>query len=371
MENTKLLFARNLRECRRAAGLSQVALGEKISYTGKAVSKWESGSAMPPADVLPALAAALNTDLNALFAPHDAPSLFLGIDGGGTKTHFALADREGRILRETVLGPCNPLSVGMDAACAVLREGILAVCGDLHRGRISVYAGIAGGGVGENRDILREFLSSFRFARVDAGRDAENIIAAGLGDRDGVAAILGTGSVVFAVKGSQRLQIGGYGHLLGDCFSGCEFGRFCLRAAFAEMDGSGPANTITPQVITRLGNEISPALARIYAEGKSTIASLAPLFFEAAEAGDPPVLDFLRESIDAFAGQLTAALRHFSGSTPIVLAGGITRYRGLFLEELRRSIHSPHPFTVEILESAPVVGAIRLAGGNIHAENRS
>ena len=40
-------FARNVRELRLDRKLNQIQLGEKLSYTSKAVSKWENGDVMP------------------------------------------------------------------------------------------------------------------------------------------------------------------------------------------------------------------------------------------------------------------------------------------------------------------------------------
>ena len=59
MDN-KQLFAKNLKTARVKAGLSQVKLAEMLSYTGKAISKWESGYALPPAEILPKLAKILD-----------------------------------------------------------------------------------------------------------------------------------------------------------------------------------------------------------------------------------------------------------------------------------------------------------------------
>ena len=110
MQNQRQLFAQNLRHRRTELHMSQVKLAEKISYTGKAVSKWESGLVLPPAEVLPSIANALDMDLNTLFDFREKASYFLGIDGGGTKTKFMLTDDGGNILKAVSLGPCNPVS---------------------------------------------------------------------------------------------------------------------------------------------------------------------------------------------------------------------------------------------------------------------
>ena len=107
-------FARQLRRFRREAGLTQRELGEILAYSPKAVSKWESGRALPPSHLMVALARALHTDLNSLFDCPEEPQFYLGIDGGGTKTDFALANGDGRLLRRLTKGPCNPTAQGVD-----------------------------------------------------------------------------------------------------------------------------------------------------------------------------------------------------------------------------------------------------------------
>ena len=47
MTDIKEVFARNLQESRKAAGLTQTALAEKLNYSDKAVSKWERGESIP------------------------------------------------------------------------------------------------------------------------------------------------------------------------------------------------------------------------------------------------------------------------------------------------------------------------------------
>ena len=48
----------------------------------------------------------------------------LGIDGGGTKTEFLLTDIHSAEIKRLVLGSSNPVNEGLDAAKAILKEGI-------------------------------------------------------------------------------------------------------------------------------------------------------------------------------------------------------------------------------------------------------
>ena len=52
---------------------------------------------------------------------------YLGVDGGGTKTRFALIDADGRLLAEAELGTTYHPHVGLDGVRAILGEGVTAV----------------------------------------------------------------------------------------------------------------------------------------------------------------------------------------------------------------------------------------------------
>ena len=69
MENiseTNKLIAKNLSFYRKAAGLTQAELAEKINYSDKSVSKWESGNGVPDVYTLLQLAQLYGVTLNDL-----------------------------------------------------------------------------------------------------------------------------------------------------------------------------------------------------------------------------------------------------------------------------------------------------------------
>ena len=63
MEKT---ISQKIIELRKAAGLTQEQLGEKLGISGQAVSKWERGEAMPDILILPDLCDVLGTTLDSL-----------------------------------------------------------------------------------------------------------------------------------------------------------------------------------------------------------------------------------------------------------------------------------------------------------------
>lgn len=372
MDN-KQLFANNLKNARKKAGLSQVGLAEMLSYTGKAISKWESGAALPPAEILPSLAKILNTDLNSLFDFREDASYFLGIDGGGTKTKFMLTDKDGTVLRQRTLSACNPTSVGIDTSIAVFTDGIKQLCRDVPYGKVSVYIGSAGCGIKSNQELIRNGLSSLKLSRLEISGDAENIISAALKGGNGVIAILGTGSIIYSVYGAKQHRIGGYGHFIGDTFSGSDLGRACLEAVFSDLDKSGPKTSMTKAVTEIKGNDISKILADMYAQGKTYMAELAHIVFEAATNGDTVANDILSRNIKRFATQLTAAISQLPQNEKfdIVLAGGITHFADQFVDKFKENITATNLDSIKILDCEPVIGAVLLAGAPEVKENEN
>lgn len=52
MTELKKIIAQNISELRKGAGMTQLQLAEKLNYSDKAVSKWESGASVPDVGVL-------------------------------------------------------------------------------------------------------------------------------------------------------------------------------------------------------------------------------------------------------------------------------------------------------------------------------
>ncbi|MBS1906736.1 MAG: hypothetical protein JST33_09250 [Actinobacteria bacterium] len=265
-----------------------------------------------------------------------------------------LATREGRVLGFGRGGSGNPTSSGSPIALAEVRRAIgtaLAAAG----AELSDVAGIviamaghdARGGVSDwILDPLREdgFAGGLAFES-----DLLAMYASGAVDPVGYGVVCGTGASAVRVEDGRIVATAdGLGWLLGDRGSGFWIGRRAAAAAVDELDGLGPGTALTPLVLQAAGVAADGAHARggdgrpagleqliraLYAQRPVQLAGLAPLVFDAADAGDP-----VARRILAGAGEQlvrTVALVQ-AGPGPVVVGGSIVARAGAPQQLLRQ-----------------------------------
>lgn len=68
MENLKNILAQNLVKLRKASNMTQSELAEKLSYSDKAVSKWERGESLPDIEILYEISKLYNVTIDELLS---------------------------------------------------------------------------------------------------------------------------------------------------------------------------------------------------------------------------------------------------------------------------------------------------------------
>lgn len=248
----------------------------------------------------------------------------LGIDGGGTKTEFVLFAPSGRVLRRAVLGGTNPNSVGLPQTLETLCRGIADM--QAHApGLTLVHAGIAGCSNPAHQSAI---LSHVRCAMPDIALTVEsdtlNLISSADSGEECIAAIIGTGSVVFAKTKQGLHRLGGWGYRFSGGGSGYDIGRDAVCAVLAQYEKTGPETVLAPLLEEQLGGNVWLNIDRLYSMPPEKIASFAPLVLRAWEAGDAAAARILQKNMKEMAALIsTAAARYLCGNT-LVLSGGLT-----------------------------------------------
>ncbi len=360
---------RNLKAFRKKAGLTRKELAQKISYTEKAVEKWEHGKSIPPLPVLCQVAEVLGVRLEELvYTSRCEIRYFLGIDGGGTKTAFLLEDAAGNLIAQCELGASNPNDIGMEQCAAVLRAGIREVAAGIDLQEVAVFAGLAGGISGNNGESIRKILSQLEFGFLAHGSDVDNALEVCLHGGNGVAVIAGTGNIAFVQEDGIRHRVGGWGYLLDTGGSGYSLGRDALDAACRALDGRGGATALSKLLEAQLQMPLEMAIPKIYSAGKRLIASLASAVFAACDQKDPVALAILDRNCAYLAELIGAAQRHITTpDAPVVICGGLANRADLL--EPRIKEYCEKACNLHFCMTPMVSGAVMCARRN-YAEYR-
>ena len=72
-DEIKKIFGQRLTEARKACGITQLSLAEKLNYSDKAVSKWERGESLPDVLTIMKIGEALGVTMSYLLGEDDKP----------------------------------------------------------------------------------------------------------------------------------------------------------------------------------------------------------------------------------------------------------------------------------------------------------
>jgi N-acetylglucosamine kinase-like BadF-type ATPase len=361
--NYEKSFSVNVRRLRKKLNITQKSLADAIGYSEKTVSKWETEGSIPSIDALFRIANIFRVGLEELFRC-DESVYYLGIDGGGTKTELALSDPEGKIVSRLFMDGCNPNTVGIERTKRIIEDGIIQACKDVPLSSVVVYAGIAGCASEIYADEIKTMLEKMSLAAFDVGSDNNNIVAAGLGNNEGITMILGTGICSYVVKKEETKRIAGWGYLFDNGGSAFHIGRDAINAYFSAYDGTGEETTLVQRIKQTFGYSNEELLKYLYSGGNKLVSSYAMYVFEEAEKGDKVSVSILKKHIAEIARLIRASLSHFSDydkKIPVILGGGLTNQALLLpylLDELGDDIKS---CSIQVLDVPPVNGALELA----------
>jgi N-acetylmuramic acid 6-phosphate etherase len=301
-------------------------------------------------------------------AASSAQKLYLGIEGGATRTVALLADESGTALKRLERGPANLRLLTNAALTSMFRS----IAKDIPRPS-AMAIGLAGAWTAADCDRVRGAA-----AKIWPGvpsyvtHDLETALAAaGESDRDDettrVLVLSGTGSSSYGrKKNGEAVKVGGWGHILGDKGSGYEIGLRGLKAVCYYYDRDGVWPKLGQRLLRALVlNEPHDLVAWAQNASKAEIAMLAIEVLEAWERGDAIATDIILAAASSLARDGTACAKRIGANKKrlqFVLAGSVLLKNPAFARCVRRELLKLCPGAqVTPLNREGVWGAINLA----------
>ncbi|MFF2483759.1 BadF/BadG/BcrA/BcrD ATPase family protein [Paenibacillus sp. NPDC058071] len=299
-------------------------------------------------------------------------SYVIGIDGGGTKSRLLLTDLSGRTILEKLGGPTNLYALGPEATVrelhglidAAVKEAGLAIedCS-------AVCLGNAGVDRPEERLHFERMLASCGIqGKITVTNDAETVLVAGSGRREGIVIISGTGSLAYGIDDQGiRTRAGGWGHLAGDEGSGFDIGIRAVRSALCSYDGREPETLLLPYLLEVLKLEEAEQLkVFVYThQGKQHIAALAKVVYDAYLNGDAKAENILTTAVEGLyelADTVIRRMEYGQREFHLVCGGSIFKYNHYVFAEFSRRIRGTYPgIRIVIPDRDAAYGAAKIA----------
>ena len=265
---------------------------------------------------------------------HQFYQLFLGVDGGGTKTNVALMNEAREVVAEGTGGPSNPLRVGVETAVANIAKAVDAACdsGGVSRGDIiAATLGLAGVRRQDIRERVREsFSSRFRIRKTFVTTDADIALYGTTLGKAGLVVVAGTGSICLGVNDvGEKFIAGGWGPVAGDEGGGRGIAGEALHAVAKASDGRGESTNLSEQAAEYFrASNVENLIGAIYAPqmDNSRIAGFARLVVETAKGGDKIAVEILTNAGRELGVAAVAVIKQLGLSTrkiPIGCVGSI------------------------------------------------
>ena len=308
--------------------------------------------------------------------------LYLGVDGGGTKTNVAFTNGDGEVIAEGSAGPSNPLRVGVETAVTNIAKAIEAAsdAGGVSPGdAIAATLGLAG----VRRHDLRErvcdsFVKRMHIRQTTVVTDAEIALYGTTLGKAGLVVIAGTGSICLGKNDAGETAIaGGWGPLAGDEGGGIGIAEHALHQIAKASDGRGIPTSLSGRAAEYFrASGPENLIVAIYSPqmDNSRIAGFARHVVEAAQEGDQVSEIIIKEAgfeLGVAACAVIERLKLQRRKVPIGCVGSIFNAGDMLTKPMLEMVHSvaPKAFLTKP-QYAPSHAAALMAVNNIRLEGK-
>ena len=261
------------------------------------------------------------------------PSLFLGIDGGGTHCRARLTDPVGTVLGSGLSGSANVYSDPQGTLVSVLEatERALLQAGLDHQAMARIHAGIglAGGTIPSAIDFLQRWQHPFATARFAS--DSHIACLGAHQGNDGSILIIGTGISGWSITANQTRSWSGWGFPLTDTGSGAWLGLRVYQQTINAMDGIIPYSSMLEAMAAEYQFRPETMVHAFQQAAPAQLAALAKLVIDYAEQQDHYALAIVTEQQQIIRTLLTSM--HGFNQQPIALLGGLAEFVSRHLTE--------------------------------------
>jgi glucosamine kinase len=271
--------------------------------------------------------------------------IFIGVDGGGTKSKVRVEDSAGHLLGQSVGGPSN-IRLSVEIAWQSIQQTLEEVL-QLHHislhdknYRFHIGLGLAGCEVPEAK---QDFLNRpHPFATVHLTSDAHVACVGAHGAEKGAIIIVGTGVVGYQIQDGVGIKVGGWGFPHDDEGGGAWLGLEAARMTFQWLDHRIEKSSLLEDIFAYFNQDLAQFVTWANRAHSTEFARLAPFVINHSQQEDPMAVRLMKKAAQAI-NRVGVALEKQQveqlGPLPCCLFGGIAPFIEPWLsDELRHRL---------------------------------
>lgn len=278
---------------------------------------------------------------------------YIGVDGGGTKTEFALSKADGKPVYSIIRSGCSYQSLGVIAAVDFVKRGIyelLAAAGVTMEECVGCCVGMPC--YGENPELDKVMASRLRSGIIPIPvymvNDVEVGWAGSMECREGIHVVSGTGSIAYGQgKDGQSARCGGWNEFFGDEGSGYWIGRKAMELFSKESDGRVKRGALY-DIVRRefaLVNDFYfvDVIKERLAPYRAEVAAFQHYNLEAARAGDEAAAELYRLAAAELALMVKGVMRKLTFTDDVVsvsYSGGMFKTGDLMVKPFQKEVEA-------------------------------
>lgn len=292
--------------------------------------------------------------------------IFLGVDGGGTKTSYFL-ENDGK--KYEVIG--KTLHLKQISRDEFLKRFSFAVESLCEKAKIGVeditYSFIALPGFGQFPEdegfIMENIRKTLKTDDFSVDNDCVNGWAGSLNAKPGINLVLGTGSIAFGIdEKGNKMSCGGWGYFVGDEGSGYYIGKQIINIFSKMSDGRYEKTLIYEKVkeLMQLKDDYD-IITKSVNMSRDEVASLSVILGDAIKCNDKYAMELLNDLTDeaSLIINTLADKMYFEDVIKVSYSGGVFKLGNILVksiqDKLNKNITIVSPF------AGPNEGALILA----------
>lgn len=304
---------------------------------------------------------------------------YLGIDSGGTKTKFTLADENGVIACHVMAETTNYLQIGYQEVTNNLKQGVEDVLeaaqiekSDIHK----TFIGLAS--YGEIKSDLKNIINC-----LDEGLEGmdylvgnDNLCGWGgsLGGKSGINVVSGTGSIAYGRNDvGEEIRCGGWGNYFG-CDEGSAYwiASRLVNEFTRQSDNRSQKSQLYDYFMTNFKLEddfdLLDLMVNKWHMNRTKIAQFCKVAKDLADMGDEKALAIFEEAGKELALMVNTCISRidFGEQVLVSYSGGVFKSGEMILKPFRKYLDSRAILITPMFD--PAIGGVIIAMLNDHRE---